>query len=218
MKEQEWLDKVEQLSSAWKDRCDLVIPTTAKYQLSRMIFEAVWRFNEWDLKILREILEDNRDWMVFEAHQRLKIEGILRGFWIEECAADDQLENLFCVDKGSTDIHKLKLVTRGNFPKVHKVISDLRRKEVPYVNKKREGFIQLYEEANGAAHMSVRLILSSYVEREVWSELRSCIFQMGVCALRISRISWDESHVNIIENEFKEALRQLDSQIQESPD
>ena len=88
MKEQEWLDKVEQLSSAWKDRCDLVIPTTAKYQLSRMIFEAVWRFNEWDLKILREILEDNRDWMVFEAHQRLKIEGILSGFWIEECATD----------------------------------------------------------------------------------------------------------------------------------
>ena len=63
MKEQEWLDKVEQLSSVWKDRCDLVIPTTAKYQHSRMIFEAVWRFNEWDLKILREILEDNRDWI-----------------------------------------------------------------------------------------------------------------------------------------------------------
>ena len=94
----------------------------------------------------------------------------------------------------------------------------LRRKEVSYVNKGREGFIRLYEEANGAAHMSVRLILSSYVEREMWSELRSCIFEMGVCALRISRISWDESHVNIIETEFKEALRQLDSQIQESPD
>ena len=186
--------------------------------ISRMVFEAVWRFNEWDLKILREILEDNRDWMVFEAHQRLKIEGILTGYWIEECATDDQLQNLFRVDKGSTDIDKLKLVTRGKFPKFHKVMSDLRRKEVPYVNKRREGFIQLYEEANSTAHMSVRLILSSYVEREVWSELRACIFQMGECALGISRISRDESHVNIIENEFKEALRQLDSQIQESPD
>jgi len=42
----------------------------------------------------------------------------------------------------------------------------LKCKKVPYANKRREGFIQLHEEANGAAHMSVRLILSSYVERE----------------------------------------------------
>ena len=61
MGEQEWLDRVEQLSSTWKDRCSLVFPTTDKYKLSRVIFEAVWRFNEWDLKILRECLEDNRN-------------------------------------------------------------------------------------------------------------------------------------------------------------
>ena len=218
MKEQQWLDKVEQLSSTWWGRCELVVPTTPKYQISRMIFDAVWQFNKWDLKILREIPQDSRDRIVFEAHQRLKIEGILRGFWIEECATDDQLENLFRIDKSSTNIDKLKLVTRGDFPKIHKVISDLKRKEVPYVNKRREGFIQLYEEANGAAHMSVRLILSSYMEREVWSELKSCVFQIGICALRISRISSDESYVSTIETELKEALTKLESQIQELPD
>ena len=92
MGEQEWLDRVEQLSSTWKDRCALVFPTTDKYKLRRIIFEAVWRFNEWDLKILRECLEDNRNWMLFEAHQRLKTEGILQGFWVEECASDEELK------------------------------------------------------------------------------------------------------------------------------
>lgn len=38
---------------------------------------------------------------------------------------------------------------------------------------------------------------------------------MGICALRISRISWDENHASVIESEFKETLRQLDLQIQE---
>ena len=96
MGEQEWLDRVEQLSSTWKDRCALVFPPTDKYKLSRIIFEAVWRFNEWDLKILRECLEDNRNWMLFEAHQRLKTEGILRGFWVEECASDEELKKFGC--------------------------------------------------------------------------------------------------------------------------
>lgn len=214
MKELEWLDRVEQLSSTWMDRCDLVIPTTAKYQFSRMVFEAVWRFNGWDLKILRAISDGGQDWMIFEAHQRLKIEGILRGFWIEECATDNQLDALFRVNRDSTDIDKLRLVTKGNFPKFHKVISDLRCKDVPYVNKTREEFIQLYEGANGAAHMSVQLILSSYVDRKVWPELRSCLYQMGVCALRISRISGDKSHVRCIMDEFEEAVREFDSQFQ----
>ena len=79
MSELEWLDRVEQLSATRKDRCNLVSPTTNRLGLSRMIFESVWQFNEWDLKILRECLKDRRYWMLFEAHYRLKIEGFHRG-------------------------------------------------------------------------------------------------------------------------------------------
>jgi len=43
------------------------------------------------------------------------------------------------------------------------------------------------------------------------------MFQIGICALRITRISSDESYVSTVEFELKEALRILDSQIQESP-
>ena len=217
MKEQEWLDKVEQLSSEWKDRCELVVPTTAKYQLSRMVFESVWRIIDWDLKILREILKDNGNWIIFEALQRLKFEGTLRGFWIEECATDDQIEGIVSIDESSTDLNKLKLVTRGHFPRVDKLLSDLKSKEVPFINKRNSMHKILYENAHDSAHMSVWLMHSSHVEREIWSDLRSCFFEMGICALRISRISSDKSHVNAIQKECEEVLRELDSQIQELP-
>ena len=212
MGEQEWLDRVEQLSSTWKDRCALVFPTTDKYKLSRIIFEAVWRFNEWDLKILRECLEDNRNWMLFEAHQRLKTEGILRGFWVEECASDEELKNLVAVESFRPQNLKIRMAT--NFPKPQKIIADLRCKDVPYINKNSEKFLQLYQGGNDLAHMSAVLISSPLVDRGVYIEIKECLYQIGIGALMISRISWDESHVSIIENELGEALRQLDPLIQ----
>ena len=53
-----------------------------------------------------------------------------------------------------------------------------------------------------------------HVERDVLQEIRHCVYEVSVCALRISRISWDNSHVGAIESECKETLIQLDSQIQ----
>lgn len=213
MSKLEWLDKVEQLSATWKDQCNLVSPTNTRNELSRKIFEAVWRFNEWDLKILRECLEDHLDWMLFDAHQRLKLEGILRGYWIEECAADDRLKNLFIVDK-KPSLGSLKFKTRENFPNVPKMISDLKCKNVPYIAQRSKYFVSLYDGANDTAHMSLQLILSPLVvERKMWPEIRECLYQVGVCAIRISRISWDKSHVRNIENEFIETLKQLDSKI-----
>lgn len=151
--------------------------------------------------------------MVFEAHQRLKLEGILRGFWLEECVSNDELEDLFDVDTDSS-LGTLKLVTHKNFPKIHKVVSDLERKDVKYIAKNAKAFVSLYEGANDTAHMSLRLMWSHFVQREVWSEIRECLYQIGVCALRISRISWDETQANSIENELREALKHLDLQIQ----
>ena len=213
MSELKWLDKVEQLSTTWKDRCNLIPPTTNKYMFSRIIFEAVWRLNEWDLKILRECLKDNRDWTLFEAHQRLKLEGMLRAYWVEECATDDRLKKIIVVDKDSS-LESQKLVTREKFPSVHKIISELKRKNVPYINQHSKTFISLYEGANDSAHMSLRLILTPLVERKVWPEIKECLFQVGICALRISRISSDKHHASIIENELMEVLRQFDSQFQ----
>ena len=212
MSELEWLDRVEQLSSTWKNRCNLVSLTTDRYRFSRMIFEAVWLLNEWDLKILRECLEDNRNWMLIDAHQRLKIEGILRGLWVEECATDERLKNIIIADKDSSS-ESLKLVTREQFPKVRKILSDLERKDVPILPNFSNTFNSLYDGAHDTAHMSLRLILSSRVERKVWPEIKHCLIHVGTCAIRISRISRDNSHASIIGNEFVEAVNQLDSRI-----
>ena len=212
MPERVWLDRIEHLSSTWKDRCDLVSPLTDRYKVSRMIYEAVWTFIEWDLKILRVCREDPRSWRVFDAHERLIIEGILRGFWVDECVTDARLEGLFAVDERKS-IDSGRLVTRGNFPKVHKILFDLRSREVPYVNKRRESFTRLNKMFSATAHMSQHLILSPNVERPVFPEIKACLYDAGICAIRILRVSTDLDHVSIVESEFKEALRQLDSQI-----
>ena len=213
MREQDWLDRVEHLSSTWKDRCDLVHPTTYKYELSRIIWDGVWTFSEWDFKVLRHCLENNRNWMVFEAHQRLKVEGIIRGFWVEECARDDEIENLLTVDNDSTDVSKLRVVMRKSFPSVSTMIRELRRKDVSWIKRNPEGLIRLFEMGNATSHMSVRLMLVPNVERNILQEIRHCVYEVSLCALRISMISWDKSRVEAIENECTETLIQLDSQI-----
>ena len=214
MREQDWLDKVEHLSSKWKDRCDLIHPTTDKYRLSRTIWDGVWIFSEWDFRILRYCLENNRNWMVFEAHQRLKVEGIIRGFWVEECARDDEIESLLTVDNDSTDVSKLRIVMRKSFPSISRMVKQLKCKDISWVRRNPEGLIRLFETGNETSHMSVRLMLMPHVERDILQEIRHCVYQVSVCALRISRISWNNSHVGAIESECKETLMQLDSQIQ----
>ena len=215
MREQDWLDKAEHLSSTWKNRCDLVHPPTDKYGLSRTIWDGVWIFSEWDFKVLRHCLENNRNWMVFEAHQRLKVEGIIRGFWVEECARDDEIENLLSINYESTDVGNLQLVMLKNFPRVSDMIKQLKRKDVPWIKRNPERLIRLFEISNETSHMSVRLMFTPNVPRNLLQEIRHCVYEVSLCALRISRISCDESHVGAIENECRETLIQLDSQIQE---
>ena len=211
MHELQWLDETERLSATWKTRCESVFPTTDRYTLSRRIFEAVWQFNEWDLKILRECLEDSRHWMLFESHQRLKIEGIIKGFWVEECTTDDEVEKLLAVNHDAS-LKGMKLVTQKNFPKVRTILS---RKDLPpHLAKHSEAYKSLCEGANDTAHMSLQLVWMAEVnDRKVWPGIRECLYQIGMCAMRVSRISWDKSHVSVIENECKEALTRLDQSL-----
>ena len=210
MREQDWLDKVEHLSSKWKNRCDSIHPTSDKYRLSRTIWDGIWIFSEWDFRILRYCMESNRNWMVFEAHQRLKVEGIIRGFWVEECARDGEIESLLTVDSDSTDVSKLRMVMRKGFPSISKMVKELKHKDVSWIKRNPEGLIRLFEMGNETSHMSVRLMLVPHVERNILQEIRHCVYEVSLCALRISMISWDKSHVEAIENECMETLTQLE--------
>ena len=213
MDEREWLDRVKNLSSAWRSRCDLVTPVLGKYQLSRLFFEQVWFLIEWDLETLRICTEDTRAWGVFEMHQRPKIEGILRGFWLEECASDQTIEDLVTVHYFNPKDLKIKF--NRNLPKIPKILSELSRKDVPFINERAEEFLRIYQSANDFTHMSVVSILSSRVARQdIYSEIRESLYQIGICALRISRISENRDNSRSIENALKETLIKLDSQIQ----
>ena len=41
MSELEWLDRIEQLSATWKDRCDRVSPTTNRYECQMSILNDI---------------------------------------------------------------------------------------------------------------------------------------------------------------------------------
>ena len=214
MDEQEWLDRIKNLSSAWRDRCDLITPYLGRYQLSRLFFDQVWFLVEWDLGTLQICLEDARAWGVFEMHRRSKIEGILRGFWLEECASDQAIENLITIH--SFDPQYLKINFSSSFPKPSRMIANLKRKDVPYINKRANEFLKLYQSANDFAHMSVVSILGSRaVDRKgIHTEIKGSLFEIGVCALRISRVFEDKSHSRQIKTELEEELIELESQIQ----
>ena len=191
MSEREWLDKADLLLASWQARCDLVRPTIHRYQLSRSIWEAVWILWEWDLQILRQCEVDHKNWLVFEAHHRLKVEGIIRGYWIEECAEDEQIIKLLNIDLTSSDVHQLRIKMQGHFPRLPAMLKQLERYDVPWIKGKSARFHQLYESGNETAHMSVLLAQGHRIQRAIRPSIRHCVAEVGLCAMRIARISLD---------------------------
>ena len=111
-------------------------------------------------------------------------------------------------------VSKLRIVMRKSFPSISRMVKQLKCKDISWVRRNPEGLIRLFETGNETSHMSVRLMLMPHVEGDILQEIRHCVYEVSVCALRISRNSWDNSHVGAIESECKETLIQLDSQIQ----